>query len=175
MKENLNTNHFANGELIPQARTIQEWKTAAENRQPAWCYFENSKSYGSKYGKLYNWYAVSDLRGVAPKGWHIPTDAEWDKLVKEVGGDLEAGTNLKSQFRWKNKGIGQDKFGFSALPGGAMYLEEFSPIEQLGVWWSSSDVDSTYALYRSLYFADDEMTRNIGNKFCGFSIRCIKD
>jgi uncharacterized protein (TIGR02145 family) len=65
MQENLNLDKFSNGESIPEAKTNKEWENAGKNQQPAWCYYENDSKRGSKYGKLYNWYAVNDSRGLA--------------------------------------------------------------------------------------------------------------
>lgn len=73
---NLNVVTFRNGDTIPEAKSEKDWETAGYNKQPAWCYNENNAGYGVKYGKLYNWYAVNDPRGLAPNGWHIPSDAE---------------------------------------------------------------------------------------------------
>ena len=69
MVENLNVDKFRNGDIIPEAKTNEEWKKANENKQPAWCYYGNDLTYGEKYGKLYNWYAVTDQRGLAPEGY----------------------------------------------------------------------------------------------------------
>jgi len=74
MAKNLNVSIFANGDPIPEVKTNEEWKKAAEEKKPAWCYYENDPANGAIYGKLYNWYAVSDPRGLAPKGWHIPIE-----------------------------------------------------------------------------------------------------
>jgi uncharacterized protein (TIGR02145 family) len=75
-KKNLNVSTFKNGEVIPEAKTIEEWVKAGDDKKPAWCYYNNDPANDSIYGKLYNWYAVNDIRGLAPKGWHIPRDAE---------------------------------------------------------------------------------------------------
>lgn len=83
---NMNVSFFRNGDLIPQARTNEEWNRARENKQPAWCFYENDPANGVKYGKLYNWYAVNDPRGLAPVGYHIPSNAEWTILVNYLGG-----------------------------------------------------------------------------------------
>jgi len=80
MAENLNVSKFRNGDLIPEAKTKEEWKAAGENKQPAWCYYDNDKKNGEKYGKLYNWYAINDRRGVIPEGWHLPSDEEISTL-----------------------------------------------------------------------------------------------
>lgn len=94
MTKNLDVANFRNGDPIPEAKTDAEWKAAGENEQPAWCYYDNDTANGTKYGKLYNWYAVNDPRGLAPTGYHIPTDAEWTKLSDYLGND--AGTKMKS-------------------------------------------------------------------------------
>src|SRR5690349_3178457 len=73
MTDNLTVSQFRNGDPVKQARTFAEWKKAGESKQPAWCYYQNNTTYGSQLGKLYNWYAVNDPRGLAPAGWHIAT------------------------------------------------------------------------------------------------------
>jgi uncharacterized protein (TIGR02145 family) len=67
--ENLSVSNFRNGDIIPQAKTTEEWKVAGKNQEPAWCYYENNEGNGEKFGKLYNWYAVNDRRGLVPKGF----------------------------------------------------------------------------------------------------------
>jgi uncharacterized protein (TIGR02145 family) len=96
MAENLNVNKFRNGDIIPEAKTNEEWQKAIENQQPAWCFYDNSIANGVKFGKLYNWFAVNDPRGLAPFGWHIPTSDEWSVLINYLGGYKVAGTKLKS-------------------------------------------------------------------------------
>jgi uncharacterized protein (TIGR02145 family) len=100
MAENLNVDRFRNGDPIPEARTKEEWLKADENKQPAWCYYDNNPANGTKYGKLYNWFAVNDSRGLAPAGYHIPSDAEWTQLTDFLGS--EAGTKMKSTSGWKS-------------------------------------------------------------------------
>ena len=79
--ENLSTDHFLNGDLIPYAGTAEEWKKAAIEKKPAWCYIDG-KSSTNKYGKLYNWYAVNDSRGLSiSKDYIIPSTLEWKLLV----------------------------------------------------------------------------------------------
>ena len=98
--KNLDVATFRNGDPIPQAKTYEEWKAAGENNQPAWCYYENNTANGTKYGKLYNWYAVNDARGLAPTGYHIPTDEEWTVLSTFLGGEDVAGKKMKSSSGW---------------------------------------------------------------------------
>ena len=109
MTKNLDISTFRNGDTIPEAKTNEEWKKAGENKQPAWCYYDNDPANGAKYGKLYNWYAVNDPRGLAPIGYHIPSDAEWTKLTDFLGGESVAGTKMKSKSGWNSYTSGGSK------------------------------------------------------------------
>jgi uncharacterized protein (TIGR02145 family) len=182
MVDNLNIDRFRNGDLITEARTRTEWQRAGREQQPVWCFYSNDITNGEKYGRLYNWYAVNDPRGLAPAGWHVPSDKEWTELIKYLGGEEIAGSKLKSDSGWKEKGNGGNNSQFSALPGGACADDGYlGSIGYLGVWWSSTVdtsyyYDSTaYAWYRYLYFSDDKIIRYSHSKGNGFSVRCIKD
>jgi uncharacterized protein (TIGR02145 family) len=94
LKENLDTRTYRNGEPIPQVTNSTQW---ADLTSGAYCNFSNDSSTGVKYGKLYNWYAVNDPRGLAPQNWHVPAIEEWATLVNYAGGDSIAGENLKRQ------------------------------------------------------------------------------
>lgn len=107
MTKNLDVSTFRNGDHIPQAKTDEEWKKAGENQQPVWCYYAYDQAKGPKYGKLYNWYAVNDPRGLAPRGYHVPTDAEWTKLENFLGSD--AGKKMKSATGWNSYTDGGSK------------------------------------------------------------------
>ena len=100
MAKNLEVSTFRNGDVIPQATSNAEWGAAGENKQPAWCYYDNDSKNGVKYGKLYNWYAVNDPRGLAPAGYHVPTDAEWTTLENFLSDD--EGKKMKSTSGWEN-------------------------------------------------------------------------
>jgi uncharacterized protein (TIGR02145 family) len=100
MTTNLNVAKFRNGDPIPQVRTVDQWKLANENQKPAWCYYKNDSKNGVKYGRLYNWYAVIDPRGLAPKGWHIPNYYEWEKMLEKLNETGEAADMLKSTTGW---------------------------------------------------------------------------
>ena len=102
MAKNLNVSTFRNGDPIPQAKTAEEWKKAFKNNQPACCYYENNAENGKTYGLLYNWYAVNDARGLAPQGYHIPTEAEWTILTDYLGYERLAGTKMKSTSGWNS-------------------------------------------------------------------------
>lgn len=177
--KNLNVEHFANGDPIPKAKTIDEWKRANENKQPAWCYYDNNPSMGSTYGKLYNWYAVNDPRGLAPKGWHVPSNSEWDDLINHLGGEATAGKSLKSTRGWDYNGNGNNSSGIAGLPGGySSPIGVFGFIGEFGYWWSSSELTGAdLAWHLSLNYAGGDAGRNNSNSYKGngFSVRCLRD
>jgi len=176
MTKNLNVSTFRNGDPIPQAKTNEEWEKAGENKEPAWCYYENDPANGAKYGKLYNWYAVSDSRGLAPVGYHIPSDAEWEKLVDYLGGSENAGAKMKSKQGWAEDGNGTNSSGFSGLPGGLRnYVGTFYGIGKYGYWWSFSELSTSNAWYRSLGYFNGSVDRGNYVKAVGFSVRCLRD
>lgn len=176
---NLKVTHFRNGDAIPEAKTAEEWKTAATEGKPAWCYYENDTLNLRKYGILYNWYAVNDKRGLAPEGWHIPVNSDWQTLVKNLLGLDVASTKLKSTEAWKKK-PGTDKIGFKALPGG--YREhdgKFRDVGVIGQWWSNSvpvSVKPSDKIF-SLWLSDNmvEVRYIQVEKGSGYSVRCEKD
>jgi len=97
--KNLDTSSFRNGDSIIEASSKEEWEAAAKSNLPAWCYYQNNPTLGEKYGKLYNWYAVNDPRGIAPEGWHIPSIEEWRKMTLELGDDCNE--RLKEANHWQ--------------------------------------------------------------------------
>lgn len=173
---NLDVCHFRNGEPIQEVKTAEEWEKVGKEGQPAWCYYENDPENGKKYGKLYNWYAVDDPRGLAPAGWHVPSDTEWSQLTDYFGGWQVAGTKLKSRSGWKKKGNGTNESGFNGLPGGERnFLGSFFLIGHYGRWWSAQENSSLDTWPRSLGYIDVFMSRNDFSKVSGFSVRCLKD
>ena len=176
MAKNLDVSTFRNGDLIPEAKKGKEWETAGNDGKPAWCYFDNDPENGEKYGKLYNWYAVNDPRGIAPTGWHVPSDAEWTQLTDDLGGEDIAGTLMKSREGWKKKGNGTNESGFNAVPAGGRYDDgTFSSLKEYTYWWSATETDSSLAWYRYTGFEDDLAPRYYYDKRTGFSVRCLKD
>lgn len=85
MARNYDGLHFRNGDLIPEAKSIEEWENAGINGSPAWSYYNNDSTMGKKYGRIYNWYAIIDPRGFSPDGWHVPTNEEWINLETYLG------------------------------------------------------------------------------------------
>lgn len=174
--KNLNVSTFRNGDPITEAKTDEEWKLAAKNKQAAWCYYNNDAANGTQYGKLYNWYAVNDARGLAPAGYHIPSDAEWKKLSDYLGGERVAGKKMKSKSGWNYNGNGTNKGGFSGLPGGGCYsFGGFYYIGDYGYWWSSTETNKLSAFICNLYFYNSDASIIDKNKGDGLSVRCIRD
>jgi hypothetical protein len=99
--KNLEVTVFSNGDRIFEAKSIKDWDDAFSSKQPAWCYYNFNAENGKKYGKLYNMYAVMDSRGLAPIGYHIPSENEWDILEKFIGSE-NAGKKLKSTYGWSS-------------------------------------------------------------------------
>lgn len=176
MVENLNVEKFRNGDTIPEAKTEDEWTKAVAEQKPAWSYYNNNPDNGKPYGKLYNWYAVNDPRGLAPEGWRIPSDKDWSTLTDFLGGEAVAGTKIKSADLWKESEGGTNESGFLGLPGGCR--NSFANFDQIGVyayWWCATDNGSN-AWYRFLEPSNGYVGRSgFGNKGNGYSVRCLRD
>lgn len=173
-KSNLNVSHYRNGDVIPQVTDPTTWANLTTG---AWCYYNNNPANGAIYGKIYNWYAVNDPRGLAPQGWHVPTDAEWTTLTTCLGGVSIAGGKMKDvgTTYWSAPNLGATNSSrFTGLPGGQRnYFGNFETI-QIGSWWSSSEVGN-FALQRSVYFDTTTVVRSGLGKATGIYVRCIKD
>jgi len=170
--KNLNVSTYRNGDSIPQ---VQDQKTWSELTTGAWCYYNNETSNGKKYGKLYNWYAVTDPRGLAPVGYHIPTYAEWTILNAYLGED---GTKMKSISGWFNKGNGTNSSGFTGLPGGYRGGgATFGAIGDKGIWWSSTEYNSGDAWHCNLKYESRyiSLSTYYSDRPFGFSVRCLRD
>jgi uncharacterized protein (TIGR02145 family) len=186
MTNNLNVATFKNGDAIPEAQTSEAWIKAGEEVKPAWCYYDNDPENGNKYGRLYNWYAVTDPRGLAPSGWHIPSDAEWTTLTDYLGGEAAAGHKMKSKAGWNDNGNGSNTngngsntSGFSGLPGGIRSIRSgkgtFNDVGDDGYWWSSTKYMKIYVWNRVLYCSYGFVGRSNNYKALGFSVRCLRD
>jgi uncharacterized protein (TIGR02145 family) len=175
-KENLNVSKYRNGDIIPQVTDTAQWANLTTG---AWCYYNNDPANEVVYGKLYNWYAVNDPRGLVPEGWHVPSNAEWSTLTTFLGGESVAGGKMKKTgtIHWPNPNSGAtDLSGFSGLSGGYLVNNTFFyDIGQHGYWWSSSEQNSTSAWHLTLFAANTIIIKNTLNKAFGISIRCLKD
>ncbi len=145
----------------------------------AYCYYANdSATYAAVYGKLYNWYAVNDSRGLAPEGWHVSTDFEWTTTADCLGGSGGAGGLMKEigTTHWSSPNNGATNLsGFTALPGGDRYEGIFYDINYHGFWWSATESDTTNARARNINNSNFSLDVYIGSKLSGFSVRCIRD
>lgn len=181
MKKNLNVDHYRNGDPIPQVQDPTEWKKL---KTGAWCYYANDPANGEKYGKLYNWYAVNDPRGLAPVGWHIPSNDEWEILINHFGGagtakfsapPKYAGKRMKSASGWeKMDDNGTDEGGFNGLPAGQRQKNgSFNYIGKFAAFWSSSTFSQpTSILLNSIGFKDEVFLWAYPSEM-GISVRCI--
>lgn len=198
MTENLNVDKFRNGDVIMQATSFAEWQTAISNQQPAWCYINFRSSNGAIYKKIYNWYAVIDLRGLAPEGWHIPNDNEWWTLVNYLGGKEVAGKKMKTVSGWDawcTPGSGgttscygpnanTNESGFSALPGGFIHpgangIYSFLRFKMMANFWSRSANNASWAVNAAIGSNNDAFFDNFSyweeREYYGFYVRCIAD
>jgi uncharacterized protein (TIGR02145 family) len=192
--ENLNLDHFNNGDEIQQIESAADWLMHLKEKKPAWCYYENDASNEKIYGKLYNWHAVNDPRGIAPKGYHIPSDTEWTELIDYldgvpdnpndvIGSGTTAGPKMKNDSGWKKSQNGTNDSGFSALPAGKRsgFDGNFANIGETGYWWSSTEDYKTKAFGRVLLpntrygIKEGRIYKETEFKESGFSVRCLRD
>jgi uncharacterized protein (TIGR02145 family) len=181
MSNNLSVNTFANGDTIPEALTAIAWKKAAVNHTPAWCYYKGDNCNGMRFGKLYNWYAVIDPRGLARKGWHVPNDAEWTILASSLFGEYSIETNMKNEgeLSYANSSIKRARLnssGFMNLLGGYRYEAGiYNKIGYTGFWWSANGSQLDKPSFRYLSSPFENIGSSFGDKGLGMSVRCIKD
>jgi uncharacterized protein (TIGR02145 family) len=177
---NLKVTHYRNGDPIPNVTDSAIWYNLTSG---AYCNYDNDTNNAADYGRLYNWYAVQDPRGIAPLGWHVPTFEDWDTLQIFLGYDLIAGGKLKEigTAHWMSPNTGaSDEYDFTALPGGqradSIYSGTFSEITQQGYWWSSSEMDTTYPWGVNISYNSEGFTNwAASTRKSGFSIRLISD
>lgn len=166
-----------------------------DKKQPAWCYYDNDPANGVKYGKLYNWYAVNDERGIAPEGWHVASNDEWKQLEMYIGMPQEdaddiawRGTNEGGKLKevgtvyWESPNVeATNEFGFAALPGGYRFdNEDFRMIKIYSVWWTATESedfvnDGLDAWNRSIRHNRGDIGTHPFYKNFAFSVRCVKD
>ena len=192
--ENLRTEHYANGDAIPGELSAIEWATTTQGAMTIYGEGTSTVSNGSSdevanladYGRLYNWYAVDDSRGLCPSGWHVPTDEEFMTLEMELGmSESEANdtgwrgtdqaTQMKSSPEDSPSWDGTNTSGFSGLAGGNRYYNgDFYSEGYYGYFWSAS-ADGTFAWGRNLFGGDTGVNRYSSYRRFGFSVRCVRD
>jgi len=176
MAENLKTTRYNDGKSIPFISNDKAWKAL---QTPGFCYFEDNPANKEIYGALYNWFAVNTKK-LCPKGWHVPTDAEWKAMVDFIGDKNSAGDKLNESgnSHWKNALLNaSNEFDFSALPGGTrMYSGFFAEFgNSYAVWWTSTEFSSLAAYNWGLHDSSSRIFNGYDSKQSGFSVRCMMD
>lgn len=173
MQKNLNVCKYRNGDDIPQVTDPNQWAYLTTG---AWCYYVNNTENGPVYGKLYNWYAVNDPRGLAPAGYHVSNNTEWGILVTYLGGESAAGGKMKATALWNIPNTDDtNSSGFSGLPGGFRNgAGTFYYIGTNGYWWSSTEYSTALAWFHGL-FSSEGLVGSYPSKTNGFSVRCLRD
>ncbi|MFZ4058154.1 MAG: FISUMP domain-containing protein [Ferruginibacter sp.] len=178
MRNNLDVAFYRNGDPIPQVTDAAAWVGLTTG---AWCYYNNDSTLGNTYGKLYNWYAVNDPRGLAPEGWHVPSNTEWIVLENTLGSSIATGAKLKEAglAHWSSPNTGgNNNSGFGGLPGGyrgnSVNLQ-FSNFGYYGYWWSSTEAGDFGAIVFYLINNSPISLRSSTFKNLGYSVRCLRD
>ena len=185
-KYNLNVTTYSNGDIIPEVQDLTAWASLTTG---AWCHYNNDPANDAIYGKLYNWYAVTDPRGIAPSGFHVPTDGEWTTLTDFLGNPNFPGGIFGNQdlVGGKMKSTGTslwaspnaeatNESGFTGLPGGRRsYNGSFTAIGSFGAWWSLYEISSMEFGACFLNSDDGRANRIRSDQTNGFSVRCIRD
>jgi uncharacterized protein (TIGR02145 family) len=188
--ENLRNEHYANGDTIPANLALGEWWSTtsgavAVNGENEFCYNYSPDGDScdsdwslNEYGRLYNWFAVDDARGLCLTGWHVPTDDEWTVMTDFFGGSSVAGNQMKTNYGWYASGNGTNSSEFAGLPGGSRSSDGFWTAGMGGVWWSSTLIEDPIendAWCRGLNYNYPSVGRDNLDQRSGFSVRCVRD
>ncbi|TVR72890.1 MAG: hypothetical protein EA408_05835 [Marinilabiliales bacterium] len=183
---NLSVSRYNNGDVIPNPEGVHEWRSATEG---AWTYYFHDDKLGEVYGKLYNFHAVADERGICPAGWEVPSDRHWQRLETELGmsaadagstglRDRYAGGSLKATgtVYWRDPNtLATDRIGFSALPGGYRHPDGRSyMLRRSANFWTSTTAGEGHAWYRNISSSNGGVYRHMFMINSGFSVRCIR-
>ena len=175
MAGDLKTTRYNDGTAIPLVTDFDTW---ASLTTPAYSWYNNDDGNKEVFGALYNWYVV-DTKKICPKGWHVPSNIEWETLQNFLGGYRFAGGELKlpGTVLWKSPNAGAtNSTGFSAVPAG--FRSNNGSFNFIGVsssWWSTAENGDTHADFWVLYYKNAFMEKNVSEKRIGFCIRCLKD
>lgn len=178
MTMNLNVTKFRNGDPILEAQSEEEWERAGKKKIPAWCYYDNDSKLDKKSGKLYNWYAVNDPRGLAPEGFHIPTEEDWNQLIKQLGGEEVAAPKMRFGREWGDSiTISHPKASFAAVPTGWRKVADDGTgfTSEGAYWWCATPLSLKFAWTRYILFFSKEVKSYCYNKASGLAVRCLKD
>jgi uncharacterized protein (TIGR02145 family) len=176
LKENLKVKKYRNGTSIIEEVSNAKWATLTTG---AWSHYNNSENNNLIYGKLYNWHAVINPRGLCPQGWHVPSDDEWSILITSLGGESKAGGKMKVAGieYWKAPNYkANNESQFSGLPGGNR--NETGTFSNIGInsyWWSSTEINENLAWFRNINYNLNNLKKVNQGKKLGLSVRCLKD
>ncbi len=171
MAENLSVTRFNNGDEIPQIESPVTW---AQSKSPAWSYYDNDPKY-SNSGLLYNYYTVSDPRGLCPVGWRVPNKSDLKALYQFIGGDHMRYT-LRSATGWGEGRNGTDLYGFKGTPSGYRMRDGFFKRQtQMGFWWLT-DKDFFVFSWKDITMDLENVWKDDSSfpASAGMSVRCIK-
>jgi uncharacterized protein (TIGR02145 family) len=173
--ENLSSTKFLNGDDIPFVTNSDDWSAIGKSKKPACAYLSYDEKNGKKFGLLYNYYAITDKRGLAPEGWSIPTCEDWEQLIKELGGENKAGVELKKKKAWGND-KSSDSSGLSILP--SCHHDEYGNdniIMLTACFWTSTKEGKSDADYVMIGESSNEASVRVRGQAAGLSLRCIKN
>lgn len=174
MAENLRTTRYSDGTQIPEVADEDDWSDLTTG---AWCDYNNDDDIGEEYGRIYNWFAVNTGK-LAPPGWHVPANAEWETLRDYLGGGLAAGKPLKESGtkHWKAPNSGTNTSGFTALgSGGRLDFGPFYALLENAFFWASTPSGSGNAVYYALIYDSNRFVGDVDDRSAGCSVRCVQD
>jgi uncharacterized protein (TIGR02145 family) len=175
MTRNVDTTVFRNGDPVPEATAAESWVRAGRDRTPASAVYPGRPADLPRWGRLYNFHAVTDPRGLCPEGWRPPTDADWVALEKELGAD-RAAQRLRSAEGWPPGGAGRDTVGFEGLPAGFRTQSgAYHLADKVAYFWSSTSLSDTETTAHMLFDYDPKLFRIRYDKAMGMSLRCVRD
>jgi uncharacterized protein (TIGR02145 family) len=175
MVENLKTETFQNNDKIFHAKTEKEWILAGDKKIPAWCFPNNDSKLGSNLGKLYNWYAVIDQRGLCPKEMMIPNKLDIESLINFLLSNGQNAKHIKSKEGWKRNGAGYDNYKLNSIPYSKRFpMGSFTPEGYTCTYWTRDENVHYTSFYWELRAESDEIKLGVVDKNSGFLIRCIK-
>lgn len=175
MAENLRVSHFKNGDVIKNVQANSAWN---QSDSAAYCTYSNSNMYDKIYGKLYNWHCINDERGLAPKGWHIPSETEIVELIEFLASDTSAAALMKEAgtSHWVTYTDSSSTIGFRALPGGyRMDDGSFHTLKSNAYFWTETASYEMFHWSPRLFRNFADVKRESYYMKYGLSVRCIKD
>jgi uncharacterized protein (TIGR02145 family) len=178
MAENLRTSKFCNGDPIPLKTSNSDWVTSHNEKKPAYSLINNDQTKDYPYGKLYNWYAVSDSKNICPCGWRVPSDIEWKTMIDSLGSNTGGKLKTSGGNYWNSPNEGAtNESGFSGLPSGSRWETDgsFNLFGKVGGWWTSNNIDAFSSWIFALTEESSGTDRGGGSKGIGVSVRCIKN